>query len=484
MLFNSYIFTLLFLPVTWLGYFGFNKFSKYNFGKAWLLTMSIIFYAYFNLNYLPIILSSILVNFIVSRILLKCNQNVVRIIIFIFAIVFNVGILFYFKYFDFFISNINTIFSTDFNLKNLVLPLGISFFTFQQLSYVIDAFKKKVLPYSFLDYALFVTFFPQLIAGPIVLHDEIIPQFADIKKKRFNQENFAKGLYAFAYGLGKKVLIADIFGKAVNLAFADTDYFLNTTNGIIVMLAYTIQIYFDFSGYCDMATGLGLLFNIDIPINFNSPYRSITITEFWKRWHITLSRFFTTYVYIPLGGNRKGKIRTYFNNIVVFFISGIWHGANWTFILWGMMHGFAMILNKIVNEKIKRIPKIFLWIITFGFVNVAWLLFRADSVRQFLFIIKNFAFFKFELPSIKLLETFYSSTIGYFMTFINADWFSYIYVGVLIAFALFASIFLKNTNEKLKIFKPNVKNMVVTVGLIVLSVLSFSEVSTFLYFNF
>lgn len=484
MLFNSYIFLLLFLPVTLVGYYAFNKFNKFNISNIWLLIMSLVFYAYFNIDYLPIIVSSIVVNYFISKILSRQNNRVIRIPFFVLSIIFNVGILFYFKYFDFFISNINSIFSTDFLLKNLVLPLGISFFTFQQLSYVIDAYKRDVPEYNFIDYALFVTFFPQLIAGPIVLHNEIVPQFANKEKRKLNYENFSKGLYAFAFGLGKKVLIADIFGKMVNLAFADTDYFLNTTNGILIMLAYTIQIYFDFSGYCDMSTGLGCMFNIDIPMNFNSPYKAITISEFWKRWHITLTRFFTTYLYIPLGGNRKGKFRTYFNNLVVFLVSGIWHGANWTFILWGMLHGIAVVLNKLFDEKLKKFPKTLLWVMTFGFVNVAWLLFRADSIHQFLFIMKNFVFMNFELPSMTLLETLFSSVGLYFKNLIGAEWITYVYVGLLMSFALVASISFKNTNEKLVDFKPNTKTAIITSVLFVWSILSFSEVSTFLYFNF
>ena len=484
MLFNSYIFVLLFLPVTLSGYFLLNRFTKTDLGKLWLLIMSVVFYGYFNVYYLPIIILSIVINFFVSRILMQSEKIILRKITFVAAMALNVGVLFYFKYFDFCIENINIIFSTDFLLKNLLLPLGISFFTFQQLSYVIDAYRKTVPVYSFLDYALFVTFFPQLIAGPIVLHSEIVPQFADKNNRNFNYENFSKGMYAFAFGLGKKVLIADVFGKAVNLAFADTDYFLNTTNGIIIMLAYTVQIYFDFSGYCDMSTGLGLMFNIHIPINFNSPYRSITISEFWKRWHITLSRFFTTYVYIPLGGNRKGKVRTYLNNMIVFLVSGIWHGANWTFIIWGLLHGVAMVFNKIFDEKIKKIPKIIMWFLTFGFVNVAWLLFRADSVHQFLFIMKNFVFMHFELPKAELLNAFFTSTGLYFRDLLNWEYLSYIYVLILFVFALLASVFLKNTNEKLERFKPTRKSLAITVILILGSVLSFSEVSTFLYFNF
>lgn len=484
MLFNSYIFIFLFLPITLIGYFSFNHFSKTTLSKTWLLLMSLWFYGYFNVKYLPIILISILFNFAASKILLSDSRKSLRLIIFLVAISLNIGVLFYYKYLDFCIENINQIFNSDILLKKLVLPLGISFFTFQQLSYIIDSYKKSVPNYNFLDYSLFVTFFPQLIAGPIVLHDEIIPQFANSENLKFNYDNFSKGLYAFALGLSKKVLVADLFGKAVNLGFSDTDFFLNTTNGIIIMLSYTIQIYFDFSGYCDMSRGLGLMFNIDIPINFNSPYRAYTIMGFWKNWHITLTRFFTTYMYIPLGGNRKGKVKTYINNLLVFLTSGIWHGANWTFILWGFLHGIAIVVNKIFRIKIEKIPKAVLWILNFIFINFTWLLFRADNVKQFLFIVKNFLFFSFEKPSVEIMEQFYTSTGLYLKDLVDIDSLSLIYVPSLLFLAILASTVFKNTNERLKSFKPNIKNSIISVFLITWSIISFSQVSTFLYFNF
>lgn len=323
MLFNSYIFILLFLPVTLIGYYIFNKFKKYKLAKTFLLVMSIWFYAYFNITYLPIIITSIIFNFMIYKGMQKDKLN--KKILLIIGIIFNIGMLIYFKYFDFFIENINVLFKTDFALKHILLPLGISFFTFQQVSFVIDSYKQEVPSYKILDYALFVTFFPQLIAGPIVSHDEIVPQFEDLQNKKLNFDNFAKGIYAFTLGLAKKVLIADMFGKIVNYGFINAGG-LNTTNAILVMLAYTFQIYFDFSGYCDMATGIGLMFNIKLPMNFNSPYKSLNIIEFWKKWHITLTRFFTKYVYIPLGGSKKGTARTYANIFIIFFLSGIWHG--------------------------------------------------------------------------------------------------------------------------------------------------------------
>lgn len=485
MLFNSYIFILLFLPITLLGYFGLNKFNKFKLSKAFLVIMSLVFYSYFNYSYLFIILTSIVFNYIFSRLMRSFRENPLKKIVFIFSIAFNVGILFYFKYFDFFISNINAVFSTDYALRNIVLPLGISFFTFQQLSFIIDSYKNDIPEYSFIDYAVFVSFFPQLIAGPIALHDEIIPQFADESKKRINFENFSKGIYAFAFGLAKKVLVADAFGRVVDLAYADTDYFLNTTNALFVILAYTIQIYFDFSGYCDMSTGLGLMFNIDMPINFNSPYKALDNYDFWKRWHITLTRFFTKYIYIPLGGNRKGIFRTYINTFIVFTIRGIWHGANWTFIIWGIIHGFADIAAKALQDKLKKIPKFVRWFFNFIFLNMTWVIFRADSIHQALFIFKRVIMMNFESLSDDLINQLLGDNISFISS--SLDIHSWINCLVAVLFSMLIVVVClkcKNTNERINDFKSNTKEMVISIVFISASILSFSGISSFLYFNF
>lgn len=483
MLFNSYIFVLLFLPVTVFGYFALNKMNRFSASKVWLIIMSLFFYAYFNVKYLLIIVSSVIFNYFFGKLLLKSSKALKKCFLIV-AVFFNIAILFYYKYLNFFIDNINLIFSTDFVFEKILLPLGISFFTFQQISFIIDSYKNNVPQYKFTDYALFVTFFPQLIAGPIVLHNEIIPQFNDINKKKFNYENFSKGLYAFALGLAKKVLVADAFGRVVDFAYADTDYFLNTSNAIIIMLSYTFQIYFDFSGYCDMATGLGLMFNINIPINFNSPYKSLDDSEFWKRWHITLTRFFTNYIYIPLGGNRKGKRRMYINTMIVFIVSGIWHGANWTFIIWGIIHGIAVLLCKIFRNTIEKIPKVIKWPINFLFLNFTWIIFRAQDIRQFLFIVKHILICNFQKISGELVENFYSNDLIYIDSIIGLKWLKFAFAFAFIILAAFACIKCKNTNEKLESFEPNIKNGFVTVALIAISILSFSEISSFLYFNF
>lgn len=485
MLFNSYIFILCFLPITWIIYFSLNKLNKNGLAKTMLLIASLIFYGYFNPNYLFIILTSILCNYVLNKILRKTRNKKVKTIYLIIGLMINIGIIFFFKYYDFFISNINTVFKRNYGLMNLLLPLGISFFTFQQISYIVDVYKDKVPDYRFLDYALFVTFFPQLIAGPIVLHSEIIPQFENEKNKKVNSLNVLKGLYAFARGMVKKVILADTFGLVVAQVFDVLGANTNTTNLIIGMLSYTIQIYFDFSGYCDMATGIALLFNIKLPINFNSPYKSYNIREFWDRWHITLTRFLTTYVYIPLGGNRKGKIRTYVNILIVFLVSGLWHGANYTFIIWGLLHGIASVITRISKEKLEKLNTVFQWLLNFAFINITWIFFRATSVTTALKMIKNIISCNFGPIDTKIITSFQLPELKQIIDLLGGrDLQGIIYMLVFFVFALVAILCMKNTNEKLEEYKPSWKKITTTVILFMWSLVSLSGVSTFLYFNF
>ena len=298
MLFNSYIFVFLFFPAVLLGYYSLHHFEAKKPAVGFLILMSMWFYGYNSFAYLCILIFSIVFNYILVGFLWRVPDGLQKKLIFAVGILFNIGILFYYKYYDFFIENVNAAAGTNFGLLRLMLPLGISFYTFQQMSYVIDSYRKECERYSLLEYAAYVSFFPQLIAGPIVYHDELIPQLRDAKKYHINYENLCKGIYAFALGLAKKVLVADTFSKVVTIGYEDVGE-LNAISVLIVMVCYSLQIYFDFSGYCDMAWGIGYLFNIELPINFHSPYKAASITEFWDRWHMTLTRFFTKYVYIP-----------------------------------------------------------------------------------------------------------------------------------------------------------------------------------------
>lgn len=484
MLFNSYIFVLLFLPVCLVGYFGLNRFKWYKASQLFLLLMSLWFYGYFNPEYLIIILASIVINYTFSLVFDKVQNSLWRKMALAVAVVFNVGILFYFKYFDFFMVNASALAGTDYTIKNILLPLGISFFTFQQLSYVIDCYHYEVPQYDFLQYASFVVYFPQLIAGPIVTHDELVPQFMDESKKTLNWDNMAHGLYIFSLGLAKKVLIADAFGNAVNWGFSNVEI-LDSTNAMIVMLAYTIQIYFDFSGYCDMAIGIGKMMNIDLPLNFDSPYKAVTIADFWSRWHKTLTRFFTKYVYIPLGGNRKGLYRTCLNTMVVFLVSGIWHGANWTFILWGCLHGVFSVLYKCFRRQFDKIPRAVNWMLTFLFVNLAWVLFRADSVAQAFAFFGKICALEFGSVSEHIMGAFTQIELVYVLnqTPLN-DFAAPLLTAGYFVFTMILILGSQNAYEKMCSFKPTVVNMVTASCLLVWCVFSFAGVSTFLYFNF
>ena len=489
MLFNSYIFIFLFLPLALLGYFVLNHFKKYEMAEYFLIFMSLWFYAYFNVNYLPIILISIVANYVLGKKIKSSTNAWLKKVLLLLGIIGNVGILFYYKYTGFFIQNINYIFKTNFHFTAILLPLGISFFTFQQLSYLIDNYKNEIKSYSFRQYALFVCFFPQLIAGPIVLHHETIPQFDNPALKKWNWHNFSLGITAFAFGLSKKVLIADTFGNAVNYGFAHIDG-LGSINAIFVMLAYTFQIYFDFSGYCDMATGIAKMFNIDLPINFNSPYQALTVTDFWKRWHITLTRFLRTYIYFPLGGNRKGTKRTYINLFIVFLISGIWHGANYTFIIWGILHGVMMVYERINKTKVQKIHPALSWLITFLFVNLTWVIFRADTVHDAILLFKQIFYFNFTPLSNDMINAMQCYGLNFFIWIISnlSSGLGYYLSKTCPVYLVFITLFIllkcKNTNERIKSFKPNLINAVITAFLLFFSIISLSGISTFLYFNF
>lgn len=297
------------------------------------------------------------------------------------GIIGNVFLLGYFKYYDFFVENMNWLFDTSIPFKHLLLPLAISFFTFQQIAYLVDTYRGETKQYSLMTYALFVTFFPQLIAGPIVQHYELIPQFQDKSKYRIHGRHVVQGIFIFCIGLAKKVGIADTFAIWANDGFAQVET-LTFVEAWITSLSYTLQLYFDFSGYCDMAIGLALLFNIKLPVNFFSPYKARNIQDFWKRWHMTLNRFLTHYLYFPLGGSKKGAVRTYINIGIIFLVSGIWHGAGWTFIIWGMFHGLASIVVRFWGKTKIQLPYVVSWAMTFFFVNFAWVYFRAESVGQ------------------------------------------------------------------------------------------------------
>lgn len=352
--------------------------------------VSLLFYSWWNIIYLPLILLSMVFNYVIGTSLTKDEEHkkVSKKQLLTIGIIGNVGLLGYFKYADFIISNVNFVVGSDIPLLRLALPLAISFFTFQQIAYLVDSYRGETKEYDFLNYGVFVTFFPQLIAGPIVHHKEMMPQFANVRNKVINYKNIALGLFIFSLGLFKKVVIADTFAVWATNGF-DKAEVLTFFEAWATSLSYTFQLYFDFSGYTDMAIGAALLFNIKLPINFNSPYKATNIQDFWRRWHITLSRFLRDYIYIPLGGNRKGNFRTYNNLMATFVIGGLWHGAGWAFVLWGFLHGFALVVHRIWNSLGFRLNTVVGWIITFNFVNMAWVFFRAKEWDDAIKVLKG-----------------------------------------------------------------------------------------------
>lgn len=477
MLFNSYIFILCFLPLTMLAYFGLNRLGEYNAAKLSLVIASLIFCGYKDMTYVYILACSILMNYLACMLLGRFPDRS-RLIVAV-GVIANIALLGYFKYFNFLLENLNALTGGDFDYLDLVLPLGISYFTFQQISYLIEAGKGDCNDYSFLDYVLYVTFFPRLVAGPIVSHEELLPQFASGENKRLNTANVVMGLQLFAIGLFKKVIVADTFGKIVSYGYGHIPS-LNSLEAILTILAYTIQIYYDFSGYSDMAVGVGYLFNIKLPINFNSPYKAKTIVDFWKRWHMTLTRFLTKYVYIPLGGNRKGTVRTYVNILIVFLVSGIWHGAGWTFIVWGLLHGIANGLCRMFSRTIEKIPSWISWFLNFLFLNLTWVVFRAESLNQAWQLLGRVTTGGFSINA-ELTESLLQPTlISLPAQFIPFLW---VIIGYTTA-ALVVSFFARNSNEIVSRRQTGVWSLLWTYALFVISMLSMSGVSTFLYNNF
>jgi len=385
-LFNSFGFIFIFLPISFFIYFYLNRVNFVKSGRYFLLLSNLTFYSAWNIAYLPLILISVIFNYYSGKLLIESNFNKKRVLIF--SIFINLLVLGYFKYTNFFIDNLNLITQSNIKLLNIALPLAISFFTFQQIAYLVDSYRGKIVESNFLDYAIFVTFFPQLIAGPITYYKEITPQFNSREKLYINFSNIQKGITIFAIGLFKKVIIADTFAIWANSGF-DSTQTLSFFQAWSSSLSYTFELYYDFSGYTDMAIGIALLFNIKLPINFNSPYRALSIEDFWRRWHITLSRFLKDYIYIPLGGNQKGWMREYINIFITFLLAGIWHGAGWTFILWGLLHGVALILNKIWKRLGFKLHKLVAWFITFNFINVSWVFFRAKDIDDALRVLKG-----------------------------------------------------------------------------------------------
>ena len=402
MVFSSYIFLLVFMPLVAFGFFALRAREAYGASVTFLLIASYVFYGYWSIAHLALLLGSIVANFWLGRIAATAPLKSVQRTAMIAGICFNLSLIFIFKYLDFTGSNLAVLFGANWPLLNLLLPIGISFFTFQQIAYLVDCYKTGTYENRWRDYALFVSFFPQLIAGPIVHHSHTRVQFAKLAKGPFNLEMLPYGLMIFSMGLFKKTIIADPIARNIDplFALAANGDPLSALMSWTAMIGYTLQIYFDFSGYCDMAIGLGLMLGIRLPINFNSPYKATSIIDFWRRWHITLSNFLRDYVYIPFGGNRFGELFRLRNIFLTMVIGGIWHGAAWTFIIWGCLHAGLITINHAMrvyapqfwrsNKGISLISK---RIGTLAFVMIAWVFFRAENVPSALTVIEGLTAF-------------------------------------------------------------------------------------------
>jgi alginate O-acetyltransferase complex protein AlgI len=472
MLFNSYDYLLWFLPAALAAFFLLGKSPLA--AQAWLSVASLVFYGWWNPWHLPLIAGSIAVNFAVARALQRGAGRALL----AFGIGANLTVLGVFKYADFFLANAARLTGGAPHLIHLALPLGISFFTFTQIAYLVDVYRRRAQEPVLVNYALFVTFFPHLLAGPILHHSEMMPQFAEASNKRPQAGNLAAGLFLLTIGLMKKVLLADTFAPIADAGFG-APATLSPLAAWAAALAYTMQIYFDFSGYTDMALGAARMFNIRMPVNFDSPYRATDIREFWHRWHMTLSRFLREYLYIPLGGNRHGELKTAANVLATFLLGGLWHGAAWTFVIWGLLHGAAMVACRWWERRGVPLPRALAWALTFLFVTVTWVFFRATSLEGALAMLQAMAGMN-AVPAAQagawLGEV--QATLARALVIPPAWTLVPPAIGLLIVWRR------ANSNDLVRRFRPTFANGALVVLALPLCVLQLARVTPFLYFNF
>lgn len=475
---NSFIFILAYLPILLVAYFLTNKVNA-KLGRIVLLAGSFVFYFYGGLKSAIVFMVSIVINLVLTILITKKQEH--KKVFLTIAVVTNILLLGFFKYSLFVVSNINSLFQKEFTLNNVILPLGISFFTFQQIMYVVNVYKGELDGTKIFDYLTYITFFPKIIMGPITEPGLLIPQFNDETKKSLNWDNLAAGIKMFSFGLFKKLVIADNLAKIVGWGYSDV-LVPTSFDWLIILLIYPIELYFDFSGYSDMAIGASLMFNIELPMNFDSPYKSLSIPELWRRWHITLSDFLTKYIYIPLGGNRKGKIRTYINIIIIFLVSGLWHGANWTYILWGFLHGVISCIDRILKpyKSDKKFLNPVRWIVFYAEWVITLALFRADSIGQWKDILGKL----FSFDNIGMSEELANMSFLPALTLRPLGGITVHGVGILMTlFASYALCLLAPNNYRSR-SKNNVLTMILAVCAFVCGFACLGSESVFVYLNF
>lgn len=479
---TSYVFVLAFFPATLFGWIILNKINQYNLADLFLILASFVFIGSYDYRFVLIILLTVCVNYAFVKYMNRVVQLKWRKAIMITLVIANVGVLFLLKYGNW----LRVVINRQAVLWKLLIPIGISFYTLEQVRFVIDVYRDREIKYTFREYLLFSVFFPVIVSGPILRHDNFIAQLRSKDCRCISAENVSEGLMSFCLGMGKKVIIASWLGKIAGLGFDNVESAKSLTM-ILSVLAYTLQLYFDFSGYCDIVEGVAFMMGFRLPMNFNSPYKASSIGEFWKRWHMTLTDFLTRYVYIPLGGNRKGKVRQYINIFIVFLVSGLWHGASFSYILWGMMHGICLIVDKVISKFWLKVPIFVGRCVTFSMVALMWVPFRAKStwdawiIYRALFwgdrtIVKDFG--QYTLPMITYLCQTYTTISQEILVSLQNI------MTVLIMIILLGVVFfVKNTRELIK--GKNGTGVAVLCGIILfVAVLHFQEVGTFIYEGF
>lgn len=490
--FNSYIFILVFMPIVIILYYLCNLVHRRV--GTWFLSMaSFVFLAYADIRFVYFVLLSIGFNFLCGIILSICKDKrlFVRVVLAC-GIIGNIFVLGIFKYTSFVLSNLSRFMEVEFTTKALLVPLGISFLTFQQIAFLVDIYRGEIKKLVFTDYVFYVTFFPKLIQGPIAGYQELTAQLYKKQRRYPNAKHFACGLWFFAAGLAKKVLVADVLAEAVKWGYGQAATELTSMEAFLVMLCYTLQIYFDFSGYSQMALGVAKLLNITLPNNFATPYRAVSISEFWKCWHISLTSFLRKYLYFPLGGNRKGTIRTYLNTMIIFLVSGLWHGASWNFVVWGAFHGIAMCFDKFMRQVVPPIQKgkkflqVISWAVTFGLVNVLWVFFRAPSFSHAISLLEKA--FSFESTGVReaFLTCFAIPEYAYITGKITslAPIFEQVQSLEMLIFVGISMLISLCSKDKIEEFKPTWGRSIGAMVLFLWAVISLSHVSEYIYGSF
>lgn len=473
MIFSTYTFILLFLPITFFGYRMLSLMNNSLYAKIWLVIASLYFYAQGSGKFFYIFTFIVLFNYVIGTMIVRSSGPMLRRLLLGVGLFENIATLAYYKYTNFFLENLNAVSGHSYSLKNIILPIGISFFTFQLISFLVDCYRRKVEQFSLVNYLVFITFFPQLVVGPIVHHSDIIPQLEERQQRLFHSENFMRGVFLFSMGCAKKIALADPLTAFAQGFYSDVAS-ADSITAWLAVIGYTFSYYFDLSGYADMAIGIGLMFNIRLPSNFNSPYKARNFRVYWQRWHITLSRFLSDYIFRGIYKKGRGSFNFYFAVMVTFFVSGMWHGAGWTFILWGILNGGFVCASHFMYRNKIALPFALAWTLTFIGIIATRILFVSTDLPHAGEVLK--ALFQFhEFAGLGAMGI--AKEIVIYIAY-------HLYTCVLLLIAACIIYFAKNSEQILDRFKPNFRYALATACLLVLSLSQMTTVSDFLYFQF